>query len=99
MKEQKPKRDPLLPGPYDLAVVGGGINGAALARDAGLRGKSVVLLEKDDPGEAPRSGSSKMIHGGIRYLEGLHFGLVYESLRERHYLLHLASHLVQPQTF
>jgi glycerol-3-phosphate dehydrogenase len=99
MKDRKPKRDPLLSGPYDLAVVGGGINGAALARDAGLRGKSVVLLEKDDLGEGTSSRSSKMIHGGIRYLEGLHFGLVYESLRERHYLLHLASHLVQPQTF
>jgi glycerol-3-phosphate dehydrogenase len=92
-------RTPLLEGPFDLAVVGGGINGTGIARDAALRGKSVILLEKDDFAQGTSSRSSKMIHGGIRYLEQARLGLVYESLRERHLLLKLAPHLVRPQVF
>lgn len=92
-------RAPLVEGPFDLAVLGGGINGTAIARDAALRGKSVLLLEKGDLGQGTSSRSSKMAHGGIRYLEQLRLGLVHEALRERHYLLQLAPHLVRPQTF
>ena len=92
-------RPPLVEGPFDLVVVGGGINGTAIARDAALRGKSVVLVEKDDFAQGTSSRSSKMAHGGIRYLEQLRIGLVYEALRERHYLLKLAPHLVRPQAF
>lgn len=80
-------------------MIGGGINGTAIARDAALRGKSVILLEKGDFAEGTSSRSSKMVHGGVRYLEQLRFGLVYESLRERHLLLNLAPHLVRPQAF
>lgn len=89
----------LLPGPYDLAVVGGGINGAAIAYDAARRGKSVVLLEKDDFAQGTSSRSSKMLHGGIRYLEQLRLGLVFEALRERELLLRLAPHLTSVQSF
>lgn len=92
-------RKPLVEGPFDLLVVGGGINGTGIARDAALRGMSVVLLEKHDFAEGTSSRSSKMVHGGIRYLEQLRIGLVYEALRERHYLLKLAPHLVRPQAF
>lgn len=84
---------------YDLAVIGGGINGAAIARDAALRGMSVILLEKDDFGSGASSKSSKLAHGGIRYLEHLHFALVKESLHERDLLLKNAPHLVKPLPF
>jgi glycerol-3-phosphate dehydrogenase len=92
-------RPPIPEGTYDIAVVGGGINGAAIARDAVLRGKSVALFEKDDFASGTSSSSSKMIHGGIRYLEQLRFGLVYEALRERQRLLRLAPHLVRTRSF
>jgi len=92
-------RAPVLPGPYDLLVVGGGINGVAIARDAALRGRSVLLVEKGDFGSGTSSASSKMVHGGIRYLEQFRFGLVFEALIERHRLLRLAPHLVRPQSF
>jgi glycerol-3-phosphate dehydrogenase len=92
-------RGPLLEGPFDLAIVGGGINGVGIARDAALRGKTVVLLEKGDIASGTSSRSSKMVHGGIRYLEQLRLGLVRESLRERGILLGLAPHLVRPQSF
>ena len=92
-------RGPLLPGPFDLAIIGGGINGAGIARDAALRGKSVMLLERGDFGSGTSSRSSKMVHGGIRYLEQLRLGLVYEALRERSILLRIAPHLVKPQSF
>ena len=95
-----PDRDQPIPeGPYDLAVVGGGINGVAIARDAVLRGHSVVLFEKGDLSSGTSGCSSKMIHGGIRYLEHLRFGLVYEALRERHLLRRLAPHLVDVRPF
>jgi glycerol-3-phosphate dehydrogenase len=80
---------------FDLVVIGGGINGAAIARDAALRGLSVLLLEKGDFGGGTTSYSSRLIHGGLRYLEYAEFPLVFESLRERRRLLQLAPHLVR----
>ena len=71
----------------DLLVIGGGINGAGIARDAAGRGLAVTLVEKSDLGAATSSASSKLIHGGLRYLEMLDFGLVREALRERGLLL------------
>jgi len=83
----------------DLLVIGGGINGAGIARDAALRGLDVVLVERDDIGAGTTSDSTKLIHGGLRYLEHFEFPLVHESLRERERLLALAPHLVRPLRF
>ena len=79
---------------FDLAVIGGGITGAAIARDAAMRGMKVALIEKADFASGTSSKSSKMIHGGLRYLQQLDIGLVKESLSEREKLLHLAPNLV-----
>jgi glycerol-3-phosphate dehydrogenase len=79
---------------FDLTVIGGGVTGAAIARDAALRGMKVALIEKGDFASGTSSKSSKMIHGGLRYLKQLDIGLVKESLSEREKLLHLAPHLV-----
>ena len=84
---------------FDLLVVGGGINGAAIARDAAGRGLTVLLVEKDDLAAHTSSASSKLVHGGLRYLERLDFRLVRESLRERETLLRTAPHLVRPLRF
>jgi glycerol-3-phosphate dehydrogenase len=84
---------------YDLLVIGGGINGAGIARDAAGRGLSVLLVEKDDLGAHTSSASSKLIHGGLRYLEQYEFRLVAESLSEREVLLKIAAHLVRPARF
>ena len=84
---------------YDLAVIGGGITGAGIARDAALRGLRVLLLEKDDFGAGTSSKSSKMIHGGLRYLEHGEIGLVFESLSERWVQSQVAPHLVRPMPF
>lgn len=84
---------------YDLAVIGGGINGAGIARDAAGRGLRVLLLDKGDLGHATSSASSKLIHGGLRYLEQFEFRLVRESLNEREVMLTIAPHLVRPMTF
>lgn len=84
---------------YDIAIIGGGINGTGIAVDAAGRGLSVVLCEKNDLGHATSSASSKLIHGGIRYLESLDFRLVRESLNEREVLLYKAPHLVRPLRF
>ncbi len=84
---------------YDLVIVGGGINGAGLARDAASRGMSVALIEMNDFASGTSSRSSKLIHGGIRYLENLEFHLVYEALAERALLFELAPHLVHPLRF
>ncbi|MEW6493332.1 MAG: glycerol-3-phosphate dehydrogenase [Cyanobacteriota bacterium] len=81
---------------YDLIVIGGGINGAGVARDAALRGLTVILLEKEDFGSGTTSGSTRLIHGGLRYLESFEFSLVRESLQEREILLRIAPHLVHP---
>ncbi len=84
---------------YDLLVIGGGINGAGIARDAAGRGLSVLLVEKDDLGAHTSSASSKLIHGGLRYLEQYEFRLVAEALAEREVLLRIAAHLVRPARF
>ncbi|MEO0539495.1 MAG: glycerol-3-phosphate dehydrogenase [Cyanobacteria bacterium P01_A01_bin.105] len=81
---------------YDLIVVGGGINGVAVARDAALRGLKTILIEKSDFGAGTTSWSSRLVHGGLRYLEYFEFHLVRESLREREILLQTAPHLVKP---
>lgn len=83
----------------DLLVVGGGINGAGIARDAAGRGLKVLLCEKDDLAQATSSSSSKLIHGGIRYLENYEFRLVREALAERETLLNVAGHIVHPMRF
>jgi len=84
---------------YDLLVIGGGINGAGIARDAAGRGLNVLLVEKDDLASATSSASSKLIHGGLRYLELYEFRLVREALAEREVLLSLAPHIAWPLTF
>jgi glycerol-3-phosphate dehydrogenase len=84
---------------FDLLVVGGGINGVGIARDAAGRGLKVLLCEKGDLAGATSSASSKMIHGGLRYLEHGAFRLVRESLAEREVLLRTAPHLVRPMRF
>ena len=84
---------------YDLLVIGGGINGTGVARDAAGRGLSVLLVEKNDLAAATSSWSSKLIHGGLRYLEQYQFRLVAEALAEREILLHIAPHLVKPLRF
>src|SRR3954467_4329625 len=83
----------------DLLVIGGGINGAGIARDAAGRGLSVVLVERADLAAATSSASSKLIHGGLRYLEQYEFRLVAEALAEREVLLRVARHLVSPVRF
>lgn len=85
--------------PYDLFVVGGGINGAGIARDAAGRGLSVFLCEKGDLAQGTSSASTKMIHGGLRYLEFYEFRLVREALNEREVLLNAAPHIIWPIEF
>lgn len=84
---------------YDLCVVGGGINGVGIAREAAGRGLSVLLVEAQDLAQGTSSASTKLIHGGLRYLEHGEFKLVRESLKEREILLHAAPHLVSPLEF
>jgi glycerol-3-phosphate dehydrogenase len=84
---------------YDLAVIGGGINGVGIAADAAGRGLSVFLCEKDDLASHTSSASSKLIHGGLRYLEHAEFRLVREALAEREVLLAKAPHIVKPMRF
>jgi glycerol-3-phosphate dehydrogenase len=81
---------------YDLIVIGGGVNGAAVARDGALRGLKTILVEKNDFAGGTTSGSTRLVHGGLRYLEYFEFNLVRESLREREILLRTAPHLVKP---
>src|SRR6188768_2364464 len=85
--------------PFDLLVVGGGINGAGIARDAAGRGLSVVLCEKDDLASHTSSASTKLIHGGLRYLEHREFGLVRKALLEREVLMRSAPHIIRPLRF
>ncbi|PJB73219.1 MAG: glycerol-3-phosphate dehydrogenase [Alphaproteobacteria bacterium CG_4_9_14_3_um_filter_47_13] len=84
---------------YDLCIIGGGINGAGIARDAAGRGLSVILVEKGDLAGATSSASTKLIHGGLRYLEQYEFSLVRHALQERETLMGLAPHLIKPMTF
>ena len=84
---------------YDIAVIGGGINGAGIARDAALRGAKVILLERGDLARGTSSASTKLIHGGLRYLEHYEFKLVRESLMERERLWAIAPHIIWPMRF
>lgn len=84
---------------FDLIIIGGGITGACIAWDAALRGLKVALVEKQDFSQATSSAPSKLIHGGLRYLKNLEFGLVRESLRERRLLEVIAPHQVDPLPF
>ena len=95
------KREPkkFLDQTFDVAIIGGGITGAAIAYEAASRGLTVALFEKNDFGSGTSAATSKMIHGGLRYLAKLEFGLVRESLRERRVLMNIAPNLVHPVPF
>tara|TARA_R110000782_G_scaffold78276_5_gene155180 strand:- start:62187 stop:63653 length:1467 start_codon:yes stop_codon:yes gene_type:complete len=84
---------------HDLLVIGGGINGTAIARAAAVAGRKVLLVEQGDLAQATSSASTKLMHGGLRYLERYEFGLVHESLVERRIMLQTAPHLVRPLEF
>lgn len=84
---------------FDLLILGGGITGAGVALDAAQRGLSVALVDRGDFASATSSASSKLVHGGLRYLEHAQFGLVFEALKERRHLLQNAPHLVRPLRF
>ena len=84
---------------FDLLVIGGGITGAGVALDAALRGLRVAVIDKGDFASGTSSVSSKLIHGGLRYLEHRQFSLVYEALHERRRLVGNAPHLVRPLRF
>lgn len=84
---------------FDIAVIGGGVNGAGIARDAAGRGASVLLLERGDLAEGTSSNSTKLIHGGLRYLEHFEFSLVREALTEREVLWGIAPHIIWPLRF
>jgi glycerol-3-phosphate dehydrogenase len=84
---------------HDLAIIGAGINGAGIARDAAGRGLSVAIIDAGDPGGATSASSTKLIHGGLRYLEYYAFGLVRKALAEREVLLDIAPHITWPQPF
>ena len=84
---------------FDLLVIGGGINGCGVARDAAGRGLSVLLVERDDLAQATSSASTKLFHGGLRYLEYFHFRMVREALQERETLLRMMPHISWPLRF
>ena len=88
-----------LGGQVDVLVIGGGINGAGIARDAARRGMSVALVEMRDLAFGTSSRSSKLVHGGLRYLEQMEFSLVFEAVSERRILMDIAPHLVYPLGF
>ncbi|MBI2339003.1 MAG: glycerol-3-phosphate dehydrogenase/oxidase [Deltaproteobacteria bacterium] len=98
-KTRKMALDRLRGEEFDLLIIGGGITGAAVARDAVTRGLSAALVEKRDFAWGTSSRSSKLIHGGLRYLENFEWGLVFEALSERAHLLKTAPHLVRPLVF
>jgi glycerol-3-phosphate dehydrogenase len=85
--------------PYDVIIVGGGVNGAGVARDAAGRGARVLLLEQGDLAQGTSSASTKLIHGGLRYLEHYEFALVREALKEREILWGIAPHIIRPMRF
>src|SRR5690242_45213 len=87
------------PPDYDLAIIGGGINGTGIARDAAGRGLRVLLVEQNDLASGTSSASSKLIHGGLRYLEHGAFGMVRQALAEREVLLRTAPHIIRPLRF
>jgi len=84
---------------YDIAVIGGGVNGCGIARDAAGRGAKILLLEKGDLASGTSSASTKLIHGGLRYLEHYEFALVREALSERERLWAIAPHIISPMRF
>src|SRR5262249_17512511 len=84
---------------FDLAIIGGGINGVGIARDAAGRGLKVLLVEQNDLASGTSSASTKLIHGGLRYLEHGAFKLVREALIEREVLLRMAPHIIAPMRF
>src|SRR5215203_4925944 len=84
---------------FDVVVIGGGITGAGVALDAASRGYSVALVERDDYAVGTSSRSSKMVHGGLRYLQNFDLGLVREALLERQLMVQLAPHLVYPTPY
>src|SRR5690606_5313056 len=86
-------------GTYDMLVIGGGINGCGIARDAAGRGYSVCLAEMNDLGSGTSSAATKLIHGGLRYLEHYEFRLVREALMERELLWQSAPHIIRPLRF
>ena len=96
---ERPSIQQLTAQPADLLVIGGGINGAGIARDAAMRGLRTILVEQNDLGSGTSSRSSRLIHGGLRYLEQGEFGLVMEANRERRTLQRIAPHLVWPLRF
>ena len=96
---REPEETVEISGRYDLLVVGGGINGAGIARDAAGRGLRVLLCEQDDLASHTSSASTKLIHGGLRYLEYREFGLVRKALQEREVLLRAAPHIMRPLRF
>jgi glycerol-3-phosphate dehydrogenase len=85
--------------PVDLLIIGGGVTGAGIARDAAMRGIRTALVDKGDFGSGTSSRSSRLVHGGLRYLEHGHLGLVFEASRERRILRNIAPHLVWPRSF
>src|SRR3978361_786021 len=89
----------LAEGSFDVLVIGGGITGAGVARDAAMRGLSVALVEASDFASGTSSRSSRLVHGGVRYLEHGQLGLVFEACRERRILATIAPHLVRPLQF
>jgi glycerol-3-phosphate dehydrogenase len=95
----RPAREPISDRHFDVAVIGGGINGVAIARECALAGKRVLLIEKHDFAAGTTSRATRIIHGGLRYLERGELGLVRESLRERERLLSHRAHLVRPLEF
>ncbi len=97
--DSRPNAALAVPARCDVVVVGGGINGAGIARDLAGRGLSVVLAEKDDLAQHTSSSSTKLIHGGLRYLEYYEFGLVRKALQEREVLLRSAPHIMWPMRF
>ena len=79
---------------YDIAIIGGGVNGCGIARDAAGRGLKVLLAEKADLASGTSSASTKLVHGGLRYLEHYEFKMVHEALAEREVLLAMAPHII-----
>ena len=84
---------------FDLLIIGGGVTGACVARDAAMRGIKVALVEKNDFANATSAHNSKLVHGGLRYLRNFELGLVRESLKERRIWQRIAPHLVHPLPF
>ena len=87
------------PAEFDVIVIGGGVSGVAIAREAALRGQRTLCVEKNDFGWATSAATSRLLHGGLRYLANFEFGLVRESLRERRILACAAPCLIRPLKF